>query len=230
MKGYKYQYFSTLDSTSDYAKSKRLEKENLIIVAKKQTGGRGTKGRSFSSNQGGLYLSVLTFYKDFPADRAFEIMQNYASAVCETLVFFGVKPQIKWPNDILVGGKKICGILIENTFSGKYITSSIVGVGLNITNRLEDELLSIATTLQMQTGKAYTVEEVQEKFLFYLEKGVREKYASYLGFIGERVSLIAGEKEFTVTVVGVDEKGNLLAEIDGKIQTFASAEVRLKVQ
>ncbi len=230
MKGYKYERFESIDSTNDYAKTKRSSKENLIIVAESQTGGRGTKGRSFSSKKGGLYLSVLTFYERFPAEKAFEIMQNYATAVCETLTFFGVKPQIKWPNDILVNGKKICGILIENTFSGKDISCSVVGLGVNVANELDEELLGIATTLQKETGKAYTVKEVEEKFLYYLETGVGEKYQTYLGFIGEKVTLISGDTERLATMVGVDKKGNLLAETDGKIGVYASAEVRIFIR
>ena len=229
MKGYQYQRFESIGSTNDYAKSKREQKQNLIVVAESQTGGRGTKGRSFSSVKGGLYLSVLTFYQDFPVENAFTIMQNYATAVCETLAFFGVKPKIKWPNDIFVNGKKICGILIENTFSGKNISSSVVGLGLNIVNELPCELLSIATTLQKETGKAYAVKEVEEKLFYYVEKGVGEKYSSYLGFIGEEVPLLVGEKEMTATLIGVDKKGNLLAEVDGKIGVFSSAEVRIFV-
>ena len=227
MKGYKYERFESISSTNDYAKLKRLAKENLIIIAESQTGGRGTKGRSFSSNKGGLYLSVLTFYDNFPADRAFEMMQNYAAAVCETLTFFGVKPQIKWPNDILTGGKKICGILIENTFLGKFISSSIVGLGLNIFNQLPEELMQIATTLQRETGKSYSVKEVEEKLLYYLEKGVGEKYGSYLGFIGESITLLSGDKTLRAKMIGVDDKGNLLAEVDGEVRVYASAEVRI---
>ena len=70
----KIERFSTLPSTNDYAKEKRGEGKDLIVIARAQTGGRGTKGRIFSSGEGGLYLSKLTFYEDFPAKKAFQII------------------------------------------------------------------------------------------------------------------------------------------------------------
>ena len=227
MKGYIYEQFNEISSTNDYLKNRRIDGKNRIAVAKQQSGGRGTKGRSFISSEGGLYLSTLTFYDNFPADRAFEIMQNTAAAVCETLKVLGVKSQIKWPNDIFAGGRKICGILIENTFSGKNITSSVVGLGLNIYNELPQELKEIATTVLEQTGKRYEVKQAEEILLSFLQKGVKDKYESYLGFIGEEVRLLSGEKEFSGIVLGVDKQGNLLARVDGKVCVFASAEVQI---
>lgn len=221
--------FEELASTNDYLKTRLQEKKNLIVTAKKQTGGRGTKGRSFSSEPGGLYISFLRFYEDFPAEKAFEIMQKTAVAVCETLVFFGVAPVIKWPNDIYVDGKKICGILIENVFSGKRIASSIVGIGVNVCNALPKELLPMATTLAKARGASVTVEAVEEKLLYFLENAKEEQYAKYLGFIGEKVVLTAGEERFLATVLGVDEKGLLSVSIEGKKQKFSSAEISIKV-
>ena len=130
--------FETLSSTNDYAKSVLAKGENVLIIARTQTGGRGTKGRSFSSREGGIYLSKVSFYEQYPAKEAFKLLQAAAVAVCETLHVWGVKAQIKWPNDILVNGKKICGILIENVFSGANVRSSIVGIGLNVCNELDE--------------------------------------------------------------------------------------------
>ena len=217
-------------STNEYAKVQRELGENLLVVAKRQTGGRGTKGRSFSSQRGGVYLSLLTFYQDFPASNAFQIMQGAATAVCETLAFFGVKPKIKWPNDVYVNGKKICGVLIENTLKGKYIGSSIVGIGLNVWNELPAELLGIATTLFQETGKKMDVERVIEVLVRFLEeKNIHEKYAQYLGWIGEEATLVIGEKETRATLLSVDETGGLWADVDGEKRRFVAAEVSLRV-
>lgn len=122
-------HFESLFSTQEYAREKRAEGQDLIVTAEVQTGGKGTKGRSFESKKGGVYVSKLSFYEKFPAREAFQIMAGAASAVCETLRKLGLDPVIKWPNDIFVNGKKICGILIENVFSGAEISSSIVGIG-----------------------------------------------------------------------------------------------------
>ena len=171
--------FEEIASTNEYAKSQRCQGENLIVTAKRQFGGKGTKGRSFSSNEGGVYLSKLTFYEDFKACEAFKIMTNAAVAVCKTLQYFGLNPKIKWVNDVYVNDKKICGILIENVFSGDKISSSVVGVGLNVYNELPQELVAIATTMEKESGKRFLVEEVKEKLI----------YATY-DFYGNNVKII----------------------------------------
>lgn len=223
-------FLEETESTNEYAKARRDLGENLLVVAKQQTGGRGTKGRSFSSNLGGVYLSLLTFYQDFPASNAFQIMQGAAAAVCETLAFFGVKPKIKWANDVYVNGKKICGILIENALKGKYIGSSIVGIGLNVWNELPDELSDIATTLFKETGKKMDVERVIDVLVRFLEeKNIHEKYAQYLGWLNEEVTLVIGDKETRAKLLSVDETGGLWAEIDGEKRRLAAAEVSLRV-
>ena len=97
-------HFERIASTQDYAKEQRANKQDLIVTADVQTGGKGTKGRSFESGKGGVYLSKLSFYQNFPAQDAFQIMAGAASAVCETLQGLGLAPVIKWPNDIFVNG------------------------------------------------------------------------------------------------------------------------------
>lgn len=217
-------------STNDYAKSLRGGKEDTAVLAKRQTGGRGTKGRSFSSNEGGVYLSLLRFYDGLAASDAFQIMQTAAAAVCETLVEYGVQPKIKWPNDVYVRGKKICGILIENTFSGNSVASSIVGIGVNVHNRLEEELSAIATTLASETGVRYSVDEVAERLLEKLyAPDTYLRYARYLGWLGEEVTLLSGEKRARATLLGVDERGNATVEIEGQRRTFAAAEITVRV-
>lgn len=219
-----------VESTNNYAKERRKEGEALIVTAQRQTGGRGTKGRSFVSNEGGVYLSSLRFYDNVLAKEAFKIMSGAAVAVCETLRFYGMKPVIKWSNDVLVGGKKICGILIENTLSGDKISSSVVGVGLNVHNALPDELLDIATSILLETGKAISVEEVTERLIAELEKERSiEEYRSYLGFMGEKVTLILGDESIPATLISVDDEGRLMAKIGEEIKIFSSAEVSLRL-
>ena len=218
-----------VDSTNDYAKAKRGEGKPLIVRAKRQSGGRGTKGRSFASDEGGVYLSKLSFC-NLPTNRAFEIMIGAAVAVCETVAFYGVRPQIKWPNDILVNGKKMCGILIENTFSGGEIASSVVGIGLNVNNVLSEGLLEIATTLRMETGKSLCVEEVAERLISALDKPWRiEDYRRYLGFMGECVTLIIGDERIPATLLCVSDEGKLIVETESGRREFSSAEVSVRV-
>lgn len=222
--------FVSLPSTSDYAKQLRGQGKNAVIIAQSQTGGRGTKGRSFSSEQGGLYLSLLTFYKNFPATKAFELMQNACVAVCETLVHFGLKPTIKWPNDVYVNGRKICGILIENTFSEGRVACSVVGIGLNVRNPLPIELAEIATTIKAETGRNISVLEVEEKLLSLLDADLKGEYERFLGYKGQTVVLEIGNERFSAQIVGVDAHGNLVVNRAGERATYASAEIALFVK
>ena len=221
-------HFEEIDSTNNYAKDRRKDKEDLIITAKRQTGGRGTKGRSFLSKEGGVYLTTLRFYENFSAKDAFKIMSGTAVAVCETLRFYGLQPVIKWANDVFVNGKKICGILIENTLSGSDISSSVVGVGLNVNTSFEGELENIATSMCLESGKHFAVEEVTERLIAELLKDrTMEEYRAYLGFMGQTVALILGDERVPATLLSVDDEGKLYAEIDGKTCVFSSAEVSI---
>ena len=221
-------HFEEIDSTNNYAKDRRKDKEDLIITAKRQTGGRGTKGRSFVSEEGGVYLTTLRFYEDFPAKDAFKIMSGTAVAVCETLRFYGLQPVIKWANDVFVNGKKICGILIENTLSGGNISSSVVGVGLNVNTSFEGELKDIATSMALESERCFAVEEVAERLIAELSrKRTMEEYRAYLGFMGQTVTLILGNERVPATLLSVDDEGKLYAEIDGQTRVFSSAEVSI---
>lgn len=226
----KREHFERIASTNDYAKSKRMAGEDLLITADMQTGGRGTKDRAFSSEKGGVYLSELRFYENFSAQEAFTVMARAATAVCETLRCYGLNPVIKWANDIFVDDKKICGILIENTFSGGCIASSVVGIGLNVCNRLEKELAEIAVTMEQATGKTFPVEEVRERLIAELQKPrSMDEYLSYIGYLGKRVTLILGDERIPATLLSVEKDGRLRAETADGIKLFSSAEVSLRV-
>jgi len=222
--------FDELDSTNEYAKKQRANGQPLIVSARRQTGGRGTKGRSFVSEQGGVFLSKLTFYEEFPAKDAFKIMASAAVAVCETLRYYGLNPVIKWVNDIYVADKKICGILIENVFSGALVSSSVVGIGLNVKNMLPAELKDIATTLYEQTEKQPTVEEVEARLIEELQKerGM-EEYLSYVGYMGRTATLIFGDERVHGTLISVDETGGLWVDIDGEKRRLTAAEVSVRI-
>lgn len=218
-----------VDSTNEYCK--RLpDKQNVIVTAKRQTAGKGTKGRSFSSEDGGLYISVMRTYENFPAERAFEILINSCVAVCKTLEYFGIYPQIRWANDVLVNGKKICGTLIENTFSGGKIVRSIVGMGINVNNNLPEDLKVIATTMRALKNKLFNVSEVFAVLAENLQKQFSiNDYKNYTDWLGGKVLVKTAESEFTATAIDVEDDGRLLVEADGKRQKISSAEVSLRL-
>lgn len=223
-------HFEELPSTNDYAKEMRGTCKPLFVTASKQSKGRGTKGRSFVSNVGGVYLSALRYYENFPAKESFKIMAFAAVAVCETLRFYGVSPVIKWANDIFVGDKKICGILIENVFSGTNVASSVVGIGLNVNGEFTGELTEIATTMQAQTGRTFSVEEVTETLIEELQKErTMSEYLAYIGYLGREVTLILGEEKTRATLLSVDEEGGLLVELCGEKRRLTTAEVSIRL-
>ena len=101
------EHLKKTDSTNEYIKKYLKKRQDALVRADFQTAGKGTKGRSFISEKGGLYVSKLTFYKNLMVKDAWSIMVDNAMAVVKTLIAFGVEPKIKWPNDIIVNDKKI---------------------------------------------------------------------------------------------------------------------------
>ena len=223
--------FDEIASTNDYAKQMQKNGEDMLIIAKRQTGGKGTKGRSFSSNEGGVYLTKLVFYKDFLAKDAFLVMARAAVAVCKTLEDFSLFPKIKWANDVFVEDKKICGVLIENVFSGNKIASSIIGVGLNVNNELPGELDEIATTMKKVKGQEMDFNLVESKLISYLNEDFSmQEYLTRVGYLNEEVTLKMGEKCVHGIPVCVEEDGGLIVEINGKKEKVFSGEVSLAVR
>lgn len=216
-----------VDSTNEYCKALT---ENCIVTAKRQTAGKGTKGRSFISEEGGIYLSVLRYFNGFPAGNAFKIMINSCVAACRTLESFGINPVIRWVNDILVNGKKICGTLIENTFSGGNITRSIVGCGLNVANRFPEELINIATSMNEVAGKEFRLESVKEEFIKNLQREYSvTDYKAYVNWLLKPVTLKTADGEKDVIALDILPDGRLAADDGGKIIKISSAEVSLRL-
>ena len=130
-------WLESVDSTNDEAKRHISDIDNLsVLSALEQTAGRGQRGNSWTSAPGeNLMFSIVLKSPALMAEEHFALNEIAALSVSEFLSTYGIKAQIKWPNDIYVDEKKICGILIENSFRGKSISSSIIGIGLNINQR-----------------------------------------------------------------------------------------------
>ncbi len=217
------------DSTNEYLK--RLDgEEDTVVTALRQTAGKGTKGRSFSSADGGLYLSVMRFYESFPAANAFEIMINSCVAVCKTVEGFGITPVIRWANDVLVNGRKICGTLIENTFAGANIRRSIVGMGINVNNELPPELRQIAVSMREILGNRLSLQTVKKALIANLQKSFTiNDYKKYIDWFGKEVVLRTDKESYTATALDVTADGRLVVSCDGKIIEISSAEVSLRL-
>lgn len=222
------EYLAEVGSTNEYIRRYLADGENVIVCARRQTGGRGTKGRSFLSGEGGVYLSALFFPESLPADRAFSLMTHAAVAVCRTVREFGVRPEIKWANDVLLGGKKLAGVLIENGISRGMVRSSIVGIGFNVTNSLEG-LEEIAVRLGDHAHGA-TAERVRDRLIAnLLVPSDFAEYRAQVGFLGKTVGITEGERSFFAVARDVLPDGRLLIEEKGAVRALSSAEIGVRL-
>lgn len=215
----------SIDSTNNYLKKIKKPADDVLVFAKKQTGGRGTKGRSFICEEGGVYLSLLKL-NPCSAKDSFSIMMNSAVAVVKTLSAFDIKAKIKWPNDVIVNGKKICGILIENVFEGDTVARSIVGIGLNVNNPIADEIRDIAISAKEVLNKELQIGAVIATLVFNLYQPTSYgEYKRHLLYLGEKVSLTVNGEQKTVILEDVLQNGNLKTS-EGEV--LSSAEITLR--
>jgi BirA family transcriptional regulator, biotin operon repressor / biotin---[acetyl-CoA-carboxylase] ligase len=218
--------FDAIDSTNEEAKRRAREgaAEGLLVWAREQLAGRGRRGRSFSSPPGNLYLSVL-LRPERPAVEAAQLSFAAALAVGEAAVALLPEParlRYKWPNDVLIDGRKLSGVLLESQASSEgRLDWLVIGMGVNLASH-PDGLEFPAISLKA-AGAAVTVEgllvAVAERFLFWYEHWRLAGFASLRdpwlaraqGLGGEiRVRLQAGE--LLGRFAGLDEEGALLFE------------------
>ena len=191
--------FDTLPSTNDYCETREFG-EDTAIIAREQTGGKGTKGRSFSSPRGGVYLSLVRYYP-CKAENSFSLMIASCMAVVKTLELYGVRADVKWPNDVFLNGKKICGILIKNSFEGENVKKSITGIGVNVNNDIPKDLADIAINLKSVIGEV----DIDE---FY-KRLIENLYADYSVDEYRSRNIVLGKE---ITVIRNGESGKAVAE------------------
>jgi len=240
--------FDTIDSTNTYARQIALEgaADRTAVIADCQTAGRGRMGRSFQSPRGkGVYLSVL-FRPDLPPERLMPVTALAGLVVCDAVErLCGVRPGLKWPNDPVLGNRKLCGVLTEMALEGETgrVQHLVVGIGINVLHTPEDfqeEVAEIATSLQMELGKSVSRSRLTALLLEELDRvyealrsGNLEAYlASYRRDcvnLGKTVQLIGPEGRETVTAVDVDEAFGLVVRTpEGDEKTVRSGEVSVR--
>jgi BirA family transcriptional regulator, biotin operon repressor / biotin---[acetyl-CoA-carboxylase] ligase len=230
---------SSVDSTNNYA-AMLVSNDNAVhgtvILADEQTAGRGQRGAKWQSESGSnLLMSIILKPDNLSVDRQFLLTQVASLAVVDLLRKIGLSAQIKWPNDIYVGDRKICGMLIENNLSGAVIRSSIIGIGLNVNQSFFD--LTTATSIKLEKGQSFPIQEILFSFigsfnLFYDQlmssrlQEIEDLYKSnMLGY--EQKRIFEDETgEFLGMIRGVDPNGKLRIEVNGVEQTYDLKQLR----
>lgn len=225
--------FESIDSTNNEAKRlvKSGEKENLLIVAKEQTSGRGRQGKSFySPKDTGIYFTAV-----FNESEKSPLTLTVAAAVsvCRAVEkLTGKTPQIKWVNDIYLNGKKVCGILAEAVSEGKDINAYIIGVGINLTTPAFPESVENGGNLGFSGSTAQLVAETVNE-LYKTAFAPAEEYIDYYRsrsmLLGKEIYLIENNKKTPAIALGISETGALKVKLEnGEIREISSGEVSVR--
>ncbi len=217
------EHFDEVDSTNDTVRGRA---EGAVVVARRQTAGRGQRGNRWCSAEGeNLTVSVALEPVFLGVAQQFLLSEAVALAVVDVLTEYGIEAAVKWPNDIYVGDRKVAGILIENDIRGSVLGRSVVGIGLNI-NQLDFPVeLPNPVSMRVATGVEYNLDDVLTTLLGAL--GVRyesladgcfsdREYADrlYRGGIRARYALPDGT-QFDGTIRDVLDTGELIIEMPG---------------
>lgn len=245
-------YYDRIDSTNVQAgkEAQSGAESGTVIVADMQTAGRGRRGRTWASPAGiNLYFSLI-LKPEFAIDKASMLTLVMALAVAEgmersmtgisgggqadiqenteTMSVDTPVPRIKWPNDIVLNGKKVCGILTEMSVKQGTIEHVIIGVGINVYKQeFSTELVDKATSLEAECGQKISrsglLEEIMDAFEDYYalfeKKGdlaeLREFYNQKLVNLDSEVRVLDPKGEFTGIATGINDKGELCVELEG---------------
>lgn len=231
-----------LSSTNVEAKtllSKSKPVEGTVIIAHGQTGGKGQFGNTWAAAPGeNLTFSIILYPKFIPANRQFLLSQAVALGIRDALQPYLPQPAlIKWPNDIISSGKKICGVLIENSLQGNLLADSVVGIGINV-NQMQFNGLPGAASLQSLTGRQFDLNQVLHRVLscmegYYLqllanrEASVAEAYLQHLYLLNQPSTFIVDAETVEGCIKGVDANGRLLVEHPTGTKAYGVKEIAL---
>lgn len=235
--------FETISSTNDFSKQLCMNnpKNGTIIIANEQTEGRGRLGKTWSSIKNkGLYFSII-FKCDNNESKYKTLTLIISLAVVDLLKDYSLNPKIKWPNDILINNRKVCGILCEFKQSphGNFV---ICGIGINLYQDISDfdeDLKDKATSISLNTNIKIPRNEFINNLISYLHtyynnfnsssfKPFLNKYTKLSSLLNKEVYLKINGRDTSGIVIGFNELGYLLLKTSIKIIEISSGEVTLK--
>lgn len=231
-------------STNQFLKQMVLEREMedyTMVITNNQTNGRGQMGAYWLTQEGkNLTFSILKKFEGLEASQQVYLNCAVSLALYDTLTMLSVPEiKVKWPNDIMSGNKKLCGILIENILQGNFIGKSVIGIGLNV-NQLDFGDLKDATSIRLLLGKTLDLNALTNQIVICLKKrlniletnGIKNIKSTYEQVLYRKDTLSTFQdknaKVFMGLIKGVSDDGKLVIQKeDEKLFEFALKEIRL---
>ncbi|HZK25585.1 MAG TPA: biotin--[acetyl-CoA-carboxylase] ligase [Oscillospiraceae bacterium] len=241
--GQQIKYFQEIDSTNRVARklAQAGAADGLLVIAEKQKAGRGRLGRTWSSPSGGIWFSLILRPPLPPFKVQGLTLLTAVVAVETTALLCGLNVGIKWPNDLIVNGKKLAGILTEVSAEIERLHYVVVGLGLNANvslSQLPAEVETIATSILAETKRPLRRAEWIQTFLQRFEAAYQEavvngfaeilaRWRRYSITLGRTIVIHAGGKLITGRAVDINEQGALLVETKNGVETFWAGDVSL---
>ena len=233
-------YYPSLTSTMDVARQEAQSGavEGTVVIAGEQTAGKGRMKRTWLSPEGSIALSIILYPNALYLPSL--IMLASLAVVHSIDTVTGLKAQVKWPNDVLVNGRKVCGILIESEVKGNIVDYAIIGIGVNVNLRLSDfpEILPTATSLSDELGRDISrlelicclLVEVERLYLALLAgESIYEEWRDSLVTLGKRVQVKWGKTRYEGIADSVARDGSLLLrQSDGSLTKIVAGDVTLR--
>lgn len=231
-------HLNTVDSTNNYA-ANLLKETNVVngttILTKRQENGRGQRGNSWHTEPDQNLILSTVIFPNLKSEHVFYLNMVVSLAVEKTLRDLGILAKVKWPNDIYVKREKIAGILIENQIQGSVISSSIIGLGLNVNQRVFPDHLK-ATSVALQVGEEVEPEDVFKQFYGYLDFWCDQLMQSNFSLLRKRYYSVLFQFEtthyykdsggiFSGQITGVNPDGKLEIESSQGKRTYDFKEV-----
>lgn len=199
---------------------------DFVFISPNQTQGRGRNKREFISEVGGLYMTYSLATSNLPVTESLNIVLLSGLAVSNVLNGYGIQSKIKWPNDVYVNDKKICGILLESNVMQSVIDRIYIGIGVNINNELADNISSIATSMRILGVTDAKREDVVVEIILEINRLIKEYYKvgqnsfkqSYLDkswTIGRTVAAVVNGQDICGLATGITDTGYLIINNDG---------------
>jgi len=233
-------YFKETDSTNRQARmlAKEGAPHGTLVIADTQSAGRGRRGRGWISPAGeGIFMSLIVRPQVHPsqvAKMSLTLALCVARAIARTA---GLDARIKWPNDIVIGGRKVCGLLLEMDATAKKVESIVAGVGINVHQTVfDEEIAHTASSLDLLAGKRVSRSEIVRAFLEEFEQAMAladgammDAYRERSATIGQRVQVIGLDSTYTGRAKGITQSGSLLVEDEaGDLKEVLAADVSVR--